>query len=353
MSRSIFTVRWKRREVMSLLEQLELFLSAGLAIDRALSAVQDVMSPRRSSDIGRICGMVREGRGLSESMSAYVQLPDQLWDLIRHGEASGTIAEAMSLARSILEKADVIRSKCVSASIYPIVIAVLSSILVIGLMRGVMPQIAPLLAGLDADLPILTRIVMRCSDLMTSYGIYALCVGICMSIAARSAYRHSVTIRWYVHSILMATPVIGMISVMHAWSLFFRSSGSMIQAGLPASSAYATMSSCMTLLPLRDRTSTSSSLIGSGSTWASIMRDMSLRVPRSAVALISAGEASGQLGLSLIRAADAADRDIERMIASTVSLIEPALMAIMGTAVGAIALSIMMPIYEMSRILQG
>jgi type II secretory pathway component PulF len=130
-----------------------------------------------------------------------------------------------------------------------------------------------------------------------------------------------------------------------------RSLGSLVSAGSSIDDSFGRVTKRITLIPLRDQFTVHAFDLSHGSTLSSILAKAG-SIPSFIVPLISAGEASGTLGNSLIRASDIIDRDIEQDLKRMTALIEPLMMIGMGIGIGTIALSIMMPIYDVSQSLQ-
>ena len=124
-----------------------------------------------------------------------------------------------------------------------------------------------------------------------------------------------------------------------------------MSSGASITDSYNRVSSRVFLVPLRTYLMERSSGISHGISLASVFSTIN-HIPAYVCPLVSAGEASGTLGSSLLRAADIIDRDIENSLKRLTSLIEPIMMVGIGGVVGAIALSIMMPIYDVTRVLQ-
>ena len=146
-------------------------------------------------------------------------------------------------------------------------------------------------------------------------------------------------------------PIAGKIISSYALVVFMRSCGSLIEGGIPAAQAYEDTARTIPFLPFRLLFQKHAPHIRTGIPLSRAFIG-NAKIPRFISPLLGAGELSGKLGESLIRAAAILDRDIEHALKHMTALIEPVMMAGMGCVVGAIALSIMMPIYDISRVLQ-
>lgn len=352
MIKSTKKFRWKKRDIILLFERLELYLSAGLPIDKALLVASQGILPAQCRSLELVTERVRSGALFSTSLSDHVTLTDTVIGLIRHGESSGDLSRAIGASRSIMEKGDELRRKCLSALIYPISIGAFALILTIGLVRGVMPQIIPLLKSLHVSLPLLTRMVMGFSEFVMQKGLYV-AVGAGLGVLmARMIYSRSKVVKRYFHSVCMSTPIIGAVMRAYSWSIFLGSCGTLVGSGISLPDAYENSAHYIPLHPLRDVLSSKTQFLRNGGSLAEILSMSVLRMPAHVAPLISAGEMSGTLGTSLMRASSIIDRDMDHSLKKMTVLIEPVMMAGIGVIVGSIALSIMLPIYDMSRVLQ-
>ncbi|MFA6295560.1 MAG: type II secretion system F family protein [Candidatus Paceibacterota bacterium] len=342
--------KWKRRDIILLLERLELYVSSGLPIDEALKISAEGISKRQKNDMEKVSGAVSAGGLLSYNLTKFIGISDTTTGLIENGELSGDLSRALLSARSLLEREDELLKKCTSAMTYPVVIGLFAVMLTIGLVRGVMPQIIPMLKSLNVSLPLLTRTTIAFSDNLTMYGIQALLVGIICLIIFSVAYKKIKFVRKIFQAVLMKIPITGTLLRNYAVVVFLRSCGSLIESGLPVTKAYEKTVFAVSFLPLKEVLLSDVSNISRGVSLGNIISNKNL--PPYIAPLLHAGEISGTLGTSLLRAATILDRDIEHSLRRLTSLIEPIMMAGMGCVVGAIALSIMMPIYNISKVLQ-
>jgi type II secretory pathway component PulF len=270
--------------------------------------------------------------------------------LIRHGEQSGSLVKSVGLARTILEHQDQLIKKCTGAMVYPIVIGIFAGAMIIGLVRGVMPSIIPMLISMHVQLPFMTRIVMWISDVVTHFGLYMLVTCILGSISTVLIYKKLLSAKYVVHLTMIHIPIIGSLIRTYSLGLFLQSCGSLLESGLRMQDIYSRTVETVSLLPMRKYFQSRATDVSNGSNIAMVFTQK--QFPSYIPALLSAGEASGTLGSSCLRASSIISRDIDYSLKKMTALIEPVMMAGMGIVVGAIALSIMMPIYSMSSALQ-
>jgi type II secretory pathway component PulF len=335
---------------MFLLERLEMYLCAGLAIDQCFVATAEGMKKDKKESLEMARATIENGGSISFALQEHIRIPMTTTSLIRHGELSGELAKALSMSRALIEREDELMKKCLSAMAYPVIIGIFAGLLTLGLLRGVMPQIIPMLKNLNVELPLLTRIVMAVSEGFLSYGLYAAGGIACVLITFIWMYKRFLALKKVVHIILMKIPIVGNMVTAYHLSLFLRSVGALVESGLAAAHAYKSVAETVHLVPLRAMFESQVPEIQRGVSLGTVLKHP--YIPEYVAPLVSAGERSGSLGSSLGRAATVLDRDIEHALKRMTALIEPVMMAGMGCIVGAIALSIMMPIYDISKVLQ-
>jgi type II secretory pathway component PulF len=343
--------KWNRRDLIMLFERLGMYISAGLAPTDALFAACGGASKKQKAALETVKGSVEQGGLLSRSLREQMKISPTIAGLIEHGEDSGELAKALTAAKTILEREDALVKTCLSAMAYPSIIGIFAILMTVGLMKGVMPQIIPLLESLHVQLPILTIAVIFLSENLIKYGVYALGAAIIIIPSAIFLYKKIRRIRFVCHSIILRIPIVGRLARYYSLALTVRSLGSLVESGAALGESYVRVAETIPLLPLRLVFEKKSVDISRGVPLGTVLSGMK-RMPSYIAPLVSAGEASGTLGISLVRGADILDRDIEHALKRLTALVEPVMMAGMGCAVGAIALSIMMPIYDVSKALQ-
>ncbi|KND49938.1 MAG: Type IV fimbrial assembly protein PilC [Parcubacteria bacterium C7867-002] len=341
---------WNRRDTIFLLERLELYLVSGLRIDHAFTVMSERMSPKKKQSLEAVRQVLERGGSLSTGLGEHVRLPGTIVALIGHGELSGELISALKTARLIMERESELIKTCLSAMAYPFIIALFAGLLTLGLLRGVMPQIIPMLKSLNVALPLLTRVVIVISDGLLSYGLYILGMIFMGPLTLMWVYRRYEFLRSITHRLLIQIPIIGKVVLAYHLSLFFRSVGALVETGVSIAVSYPRVCETITLIPLHRLFQGYVSEIQRGISLGAVLRHA--YIPDYVPQLVVAGERSGTLGLSLGRVAALCDRDIEHALKRITALIEPVMMIGVGCMVGAIALSIMMPIYDISKVLQ-
>lgn len=341
-------MRMSRRDKMMLVEEMEMYISAGLPVSRALTVMKKRAPKRRASAFENIRRAVESGQSLSVAMADEIDLPASVIGLIGCGETTGSLSQALKTCQALLEEQDELIKKTLSSMAYPIMIGLATVGLTIGLVQGIMPQITPLLSGLHVSLPLITRVVMAVSGFLIDWGLLIVLGAVILNLSAFFAYKKASGVRRLVHICLIRMPIVGKLASHYSLTLFFQSFGAMTEAGMPADTAYEKAVAAISLIPLRARLEAFTQPIRGGEKFYIIAKDM----PAYVESLISAGESSGNLGRSLCRAATMIGKELDHALKRLTAMVEPTMMLGMGSMVGSIALSIMMPIYDISKTLQ-
>lgn len=341
----------KRKELLLFLERLELYVSSGLLLDGAIRMIMEGEGKKRRSVFAPILQGLESGATLERSMNAALVLPSAVSSMIGQGERAGKLSAALSFSRQLLEREEDLYKKCVSAMAYPVVIGIFALILTVGLMKGVVPQIIPLLTSLNVKLPVITQIVIGASNAITKYGIYAATGFVAIAWTILYSYRKKKKIRYFIQLLVSHVPIVGSLIRLYTVSIFLRSLGSLVESGIATPSAYKLASSSLFFMPLQSSACRQTENVYRGTKLGAVL-SLIPRMPAFVPTLIAAGEMTGSLAVALSRSANIIDRDIEHTLKKLTSLIEPVMMAGMGCVVGGIALSIILPIYDVSKVLQ-
>ncbi len=343
--------KWKKTEIILILDSLHTYVIAGLPINVSLKLVQNSLSKKISSDLIRVIDDVESGMPVYKSLSMRIGVSKTVTSIIEYGEKSALLGDSLGTSRDLLERENELIKKCLSALTYPLIIGLFTVLLTIGMVRGVMPQIIPMLVGMKIDLPAITKVVMFISDHILYLGFWVLVSTPILVIVCLSAYKKIFSVRKYYHYFITSVPIVGNIIYTYSLTIFLRSLGTLISAGMSVDKAYENSLSLITLINLKVKLTEGISLLANGRRISAVF--VNNKIPPYVASIVSAGEGSGGLGSALIKSACMIERDIEAVLRKSTTLIEPILMIGMGGIVGCIALSIMMPIYGMSKMLQN
>ena len=322
-------------------------------LEEALRTIgQQSEDAKAKAVIGRVHAGVLEGRRLSESMGREAKsFPPLYRAMVAAGESAGTLPQILDRLADLQERQAAIRGKIMTALAYPVVLAIVASFVVMALMIFVVPKVVEQFDTIGQELPLLTRIVMAVSGFLAGYW-WALLLGLAVfAFVAWRAYQEP-AIRLRVDSGWLRLPLLGRLTRdLHA-ARMARTLSTMVASRLPLLEGL-----ILTGQTIRNRRLQRASdeiveaVRGGGSLSAALRRTGMF--PPLLVYLAASGESSGQLDTMLERAAEYLEREFDGFTATALSLLEPAIIVIMGLVVAAIVLSILLPILQLETLAGG
>ena len=311
--------------------------------------VRQTEQPHVREIVGRVHLGVVEGRRLAESMAREPKsFPALYCAMVSAGESSGALPTILERLSVLLERQAEIRSKMITTLAYPAVLAVVAMGVVGALMIFVVPQVVEQFDTVGQKLPLLTRIVIGLSAFLASYW-WALILGtILLGLGFRQALREP-PIKLAFDGWLLRLPLLGrLLRDLHA-ARMARTLSTMVASRLPLLEGLALTSGTINNARLKQASDEITDSIRQGGSLSAAMRRSGV-FPPLLTYLAASGEAAGRLDEMLERAADYLEREFDRFTATALSLLEPAIIVIMGGIVATIVLSILLPILQLNTL---
>jgi type IV pilus assembly protein PilC len=335
----------ERKELLAFIEYLSGSFTAGLPLLTTLDDVrQRIRSPKLKTIVLEVRNAVsEEGQSLSEAMSQHPKaFPRVFISTIQAGEASGQLAFALQQLVEYLDWQEGISSSVRQATMYPIVVLVAISLLVVALVGFVFPRILPILRMRNVELPIPTKIIMTSSLFMRDNAALLL-VGFVVVIALMSLARRTESGKYILDGLLLKIPVLGqfmlevnMARVVTYLGLFYRTGVDLLQSLRLVEQMITNRVVARVVHDAREQ-------IEGGASIAAAFGRSSL-VPVVVMRSLALGETTGRLDESLERARLYYSREIPAAVRRVVTLIQPAMIVMLGGIVLLVALAIMLPV---------
>jgi general secretion pathway protein F len=322
-------------------------------LEEALRAIAQNADQTRVRDILRqVHGGVREGFRLSEAMGrAAPSFPPIYRAMVSAGEASGSLPAILERLADLLEQQQAVRAKLVTALVYPIALAATAVLVVIAMMTFVVPRVVEQFDSMGQALPLLTRIVIGISGALQNFGWLAAIVLALGALAFAQGLRQP-GFRRAVDGALLRTPILGrLLKEVHAARLA-RTLATMLASGLPVLEGLVLTARTVRNTVLRQAMDEMAAAVREGAGLSAAMRKAAV-FPPVLLYMTASGESSGRLELMLSRAADYLEREFNTFTAAALSLLEPAIIIIMGAVVATIVLSILLPILQLNTLALG
>lgn len=335
--------------------QLSTLQDAGLPILRSIKILEQQQRPGMLKNTLKQVGEdVEGGATLSEAMSRHTKVFNKLYcNMVAAGEAGGVLDVILQRLAEFLEKAQKLRSKVIGAMIYPAVVITIATTITLLIVIFLVPQFKNIFADFGVkDMPAMTQTLIDMSDWLihgSPPGWLVIVLAPAIIYALYKLIRQAYVGRYVIDLIFIKVPVMGQIVSKSSIARFTRTLGTLVSAGVPILEAlsitrettgnevYASM-----LRKVHDS-------IREGDTFANPLR-ASKCVDSIVVNMVDVGEETGELDKMLYKVADNYDDEVDTLVASLVSLLEPIMVVVLGGIVGFIVVSLYLP---MIHLIQG
>jgi type II secretion system protein F len=343
-----FRGRISTRDTLAFTQQLSTLLRSGMSLSQALSTVERrLQKPRMRGLVGRVRSDIVQGIGLSEAMAKYPKVFSKLYvNLIRAGEASGTLDQVLVRLVHHYEQAAEVRERVVSAMIYPLIVVSVGIGTIIFFMTFMVPKFAIMFKEMRATMPLPTRMLIAFSDAVANF--WWIPVG--LLVIAVILYKQQARTdkgRLRIDALKLRLPVFGRVILAGALAQFARTLATLLENGVPVLTALQIVEATMTnqvianeLQAARQRVTDGTSLsqpLSSGKIFPPLLIDM-----------LAVGEESGEVVPALKNIAETYESELSRTLKTLTTLLEPAIILMMAVVVGGIVLSVLLAVFDIT-----
>ncbi|MBI4881099.1 MAG: type II secretion system F family protein [Planctomycetes bacterium] len=340
----------KQRDRMFFFSQLAVMVGAGVPIAVALDGIARQTDKLRMRDVLKdVLGRVEGGQPFSTGLLAHPRIfPLSAVHLVRAGETSGDLTGMLRRVCSLLEREYDMKKKLRSALTYPLVMLGLAVVTVIALFAFILPRFRMLYAGREDALPRPTRLLLAAGDLAGAHAWQILAVAGAAAAAVvfflRTPRGHS-----FRDSFVLALPLLGPVVRKFSLARSVRTMGALLQSGVPVLAALELARDLSSNMRLGEAWEYVRQQVANGGRIHEGMLGQNW-FPGTLVQMTAMGEAGGILDGVLVKIGEFYDQEAEMAVQEATSLLEPIMVVVVGGVVGFIAMSIMLPIFNMSKI---
>jgi type IV pilus assembly protein PilC len=327
--------------------QFSVMIDAGLPLVQCLEILGTQEEDKNFSAVILATRMdVESGASLADAMKKHPKTFDPLFtNMIAAGEAGGILDTILKRLATYIEKAVKLKSQVQSAMIYPIAVIVIAALVVGVILWKVIPTFANLFAGLGAELPLPTRIVIALSNGLVRFMPFIL-VGIGAAVFAFRAYYHSPGGRRVIDAATLKMPVLGSLMRKIAVSRFCRTLSTLLASGVSILEALDITARTAGNAIVEEAIVTTRKSIERGETIAQPLKETKV-FPSMVVQMIGVGEATGALDTMLSKIADFYEEEVDVAVAGLLTLLEPIMIFFLGVVVGGIVIAMYLPIFDL------
>jgi type IV pilus assembly protein PilC len=291
-------------------------------------------------------GDVESGASLADAMAKHPKVFDPLFtNMIAAGEAGGILDTILKRLAVYIEKNVKLKGQVKSAMIYPIAVIVIATVVVAAILWKVIPTFAQLFAGLGAQLPFPTRVVIAASNGLVAYGWIAIVARAGIGYALNQYYGTPAG-RHQIDAIVLKMPILGMIMRKIAVARFCRTLSTLLSSGVPILDGLDITARTAGNAVIEEAIQKTRSSIERGETVSAPLRETNV-FPSMVVQMINVGETTGALDAMLAKIADFYEEEVDTAVAGLLTLLEPIMIAVLGVVVGGIVIAMYMPIFDL------
>jgi type II secretory pathway component PulF len=310
---------------------------------------EDIKSPKLKEALKQMVDDLRAGSSFSEAFAKHPKIFNDFFvNMIAAGEASGQLIDVLRRIAHYLEREAEFRQKIIAALIYPCILIVVSAAVVTYLMMFVMPQFVEVFKKSQAALPVPTRMLVALSDALKAYWPYLLGGGICGLVSFRM-YVATKAGRLRLDKSKLHMPLLKTLFRKIYITNFLRTLATLYASGIPITGALKVAQGTVGNAIYAQAVEKLTEQVKEGQGIAEPLRISGL-FPPEVLMMVSAGEESGRLSEMLEKNVELYEKDIDYELKSITAMVEPTIIVVMAIMVGFIALSILFPIFRLSRV---
>src|SRR5687767_5548237 len=341
------------REFLVFNQELATLLKAGMPLVQSLDILrQRITHPTFKVVLDDIYDRVRAGSALSEAFEAHPGLfPGVYTASLLAGEKSGNLEQVLRRYVSYVKVVSGVRRKTISALVYPAILVVLSLIVVTVIVVKVVPEFGNFYNQFGKDLPLSTRFIVGLSTFVTTYFLFIVS-GLVALTAAVLWWVRQPGQRRRLHRLILKMPMLGGIAQKFSTSQGARTLATLLGGGIPLVNALEVTSRSLSNQHMAAELVKAAQQVREGRSLAATLQE-SGSFPDVAIKMVEVGESTGALQEMLNSLADFYDEEIDTNLGRFVTVIEPALLVIMGIVIAALLLSLYLPLFNLSSALSA
>lgn len=335
-------------DILFLVRNLATTTKAGLSIVESIDIlIKDTKKKSVKKILLGVLAMIKNGQSLSSSFGVYKKsFPPIFMGMIKAGESSGSLDKNLKELSNSLSKEYTLRNKVKSALAYPTILLV-SAIVVVGLMlMFVLPKLTASFLSNGVKIPLMTRIFMSISHALT-WNIWLDAIVVAFLVFFFTSFRKTTIGQKFFSFILSHTPVAKELVKKVAIVRFTRTFGNLLGSGMSVIDALNISSESINNNNYNKAITNIIEDIKRGETLSSAISKYPKLFPSLLISLVVVGEKTGSLEEILMNFSDFYEEEVDNQLKELTSFLEPVLLLIMGLMIGAIAVSIILPIYQL------
>ncbi len=337
------------KDLAVMTRQLSTLIAANIPIVDALAALVDqTQNPKLKSVLGLVKETVVQGGRLSDALAVHPKIFSNIYiSMISAGEAAGALETVLMRLADLTEKSAALKSKIIGALMYPAIMGLVGMGLMSFLLVYVVPKVTKIFEDVKATLPLPTKILIAVSHGLSDYWYLFILVAVGTVYGIRR-YIATPKGRYFYDKMSLKAPIFGNLFRLVAISRFARTLATMLASGVQLLKAMEIVKNVVQNVLISEAIETARTSVREGESIADTLKK-SGQFPPLVTHMISIGEKTGELEKMMIRVADSYDTQVDTMVGTLTTLLEPLMILMMGGVVSFIVMSILLPILQLNQ----
>ena len=330
------------KEISIFTRLLSTLLKSNIPLVEALDAIsQQIEEPYFSSSIADIKNQVNEGKPFHLALKTYPHIFDTIFcSLCESGEASGNLDGILERLAHLMEKRSIIRSKILSALIYPAILLFVTVTIIIILCTYVVPTVTELFEDRN-QLPWMTKVTIGFSEILVNYWV-TLIVGFILACFIFIRWKHTPKGKYHLDKIMLKLPVLGRLIRAADISVFSRTLSTLMNGGIPVLQSMDIVKNIVKNDLIKEAIRTARENIKEGES-VTLPLQRSGQFPPVVLQMIRIGEKTGELEMMLNQISENYDRQVDIEVSAFTSILGPFMLIFMACIIGFVLVSVMLP----------
>lgn len=327
---------------------LSSLLAAGVPFSRALVILhREAAEPVAKAKWKEIHDLVIDGMSLSAAMARSPEtFPRVYVAMVEAGETGGFLDLVLSQIADFQAREKELKSKVLTALMYPAILLVLALGVLTFLLVFFIPRFQTIFQGFNAELPLITQLIVKASEVVRTYGLILVAVAL-IGLASARGWLKSEKGRRAWEGLLLRLPLVGPLTAQFAMARFCRMLGTLLQSGVPLINGLNVARRSIGNQVLVDAVSESIECVREGEPLGTSLAQNRALFPGAIVEMISVAEESGKLDAELLRIATVTENDLDRELKAAVALAEPVMLFFIAAFIGTIFIGMVIPIFSL------
>ena len=345
---SFFQRKISLKEKLFFVRNLQVMISAGISIPKALNSLAEQTKNKRFKKILlNLAEEITKGKNFSEAILSFPDVFSEFFqNMIKVGEETGNLENVLLKVAEQMEREYELKNRVVGALIYPAVILTFMVLEGIFMLAFVVPKLSQTFKELGVSLPFTTKIVISLGDFFTKYW-YFLVLFVFLIFFLFQFLKKTEGFKKFIDKIFLSLPIISPIVKNLNSAFFARSLSTLFSSGVPIIDSLEITSNTLDNFYFKSTLKGGIEKIKKGEKLSQILKNYPKIFPQTVIEMMAVGEETGQTAEVLGKLADFFEEEVTNATKNLVSVIEPLIMILVGAVVGFFAVSMVQPMYSM------